>query len=134
MPERSNEKRNGGNRKSSRPITQQFRCTPRRATARCQVGPYKSEQIVGPLEKAPERAQIWDQPRTEERSVHGARSWLRREGFLSEEYVHQLVKNRFGGKFLVNLKAENRRSRVGRSKSAPPLLTKIPYADHALIL
>jgi hypothetical protein len=66
MPERSNEKRNGGNRKSSRPITQQFRCTPRRATARCQVGPYKSEQIVGPLEKAPERAQIWDQTRTEE--------------------------------------------------------------------
>ena len=34
-----------------------------------------------------------------ERSVHSARKWLAQEGFLTQEYVHQLVMNRWGAKF-----------------------------------
>ena len=61
-----------------------------------------------------------------ERSVHAARKWLASEGFLTQEYVHQLVKNRCGGKFVVNLKPEPRPKAPVRSESAPPFLTKIP--------
>lgn len=68
-----------------------------------------------------------------ERSVHSARKWLTKEGFLTQEYVHQLVKNRFGAKFVVNLKpalaGRLGRSGGGRPKFAPPSLTKTPYRN-----
>lgn len=66
-----------------------------------------------------------------ERSVHSARKWLAKEGFLTQEYVHQLVKNRFGAKFVVSLRPALARTlgrkRAGRTKSAPPSLTNTPY-------
>jgi hypothetical protein len=62
-----------------------------------------------------------------ERSVHSARKWLRAAGFLTEEYVHQVVKNRWGGKFVVNLSPALQANRAGRTKFAAPFLTKNPY-------
>jgi len=62
-----------------------------------------------------------------ERSVHSARKWLAREGFLTQERVHQLVMNRWGGKFLINLAPKVAGRRAGANGFAPPLLTKTPY-------
>jgi hypothetical protein len=57
-----------------------------------------------------------------ERSVHSARRWLRSLGFLTEERVHQLVMNRFGGKFLISL--ERPEAKTPRAESAPPSILK----------
>jgi hypothetical protein len=59
-----------------------------------------------------------------ERSVHSARKWLTREGFLTQERVHQLVMNRWGGKFLINLAPKLAGRRGLANGFAPPVLTK----------
>ncbi|MDL5047330.1 hypothetical protein QQ054_15025 [Oscillatoria amoena NRMC-F 0135] len=73
-----------------------------------------------------------------ERSVHAARKWLMRVGFLSQEVVHQLVMNRWGAKFVVRLtqrltpRAEKPR-RSGRSQSVygTPVVGATARADGA---
>ena len=55
-----------------------------------------------------------------ERSVHSARKWLLSLGFLAQEQVHQLVMNRFGGKFLIVIRERVARAKKPRSDSAPP--------------
>jgi hypothetical protein len=62
-----------------------------------------------------------------ERSVHSARKWLIREQILVHEHMHQLVMNRWGAKFIVNLGEKLRPGRGDRPEFAPPSLTKIPY-------
>lgn len=65
-----------------------------------------------------------------ERSVHSARKWLLSLGFLAQEPVHQLVMNRYGGKFLIVIRervfqARMRTRNISRrkSESAPPSKT-----------
>lgn len=60
-----------------------------------------------------------------ERSVHSARNWLVRAGFLTQEVVHQLVMNRWGGKFSVRLlqpvsAGAKSIAQSAKGKSAPP--------------
>lgn len=67
-----------------------------------------------------------------ERSVHATRRWLRGLGFMTQEVVHQLVMNRWGGKFVVAL-AQKREKRV--TKSAPPKILKtctLKYSENQL--
>ncbi len=66
-----------------------------------------------------------------ERSVHSARKWLLKEGFLIRETVSQFVLNRWGGRFLVNLAGLAQTTKAAsevrgtRSEFAPPKKTKI---------
>jgi hypothetical protein len=57
-----------------------------------------------------------------ERSVHAARKWLLSLGFITQEQVHQLVMNRFGGKFVFMLDSPAKRENAAtpRVESAPP--------------
>jgi len=64
-----------------------------------------------------------------ERSVHSARRWLIKEQFLTQERVHQLVMNRWGGKFVVNLGGVSRPS--GGDDFAPPIQTKSTYPNQS---
>lgn len=61
-----------------------------------------------------------------ERSVHSCRKWLTACGFLAQEEVHQLVLNRWGGKFVFGIKAATSAVRLLSPKSnfAPPSKTK----------
>src|SRR5262249_14450755 len=65
-----------------------------------------------------------------ERSVYSARRWLIKEQFLTQERVHQLVMNRWGGKFVVNLGAAARASRGGEF-AAPQ--TKSTYLNQYML-
>src|SRR5262249_47499901 len=60
-----------------------------------------------------------------ERSVHSARKWLLSSGFLLQEAVHQLVMNRWGGKFLFILRSaiERHKPRRAAADFAPPFKT-----------
>jgi len=60
-----------------------------------------------------------------ERSVHGARKWLQSIGFLAQEAVHQLVMNRFGGKFLIVIRpaVQADTKPTPRARFAPPSIT-----------
>lgn len=62
-----------------------------------------------------------------ERSVHSARTWLIAAGHLAQETVHQLVMNRFGGKFSFSLVAVTATSRSRAQRFAPPSKTKSTY-------
>jgi hypothetical protein len=64
-----------------------------------------------------------------ERSVHATRKWLVSLGFLAQETVHQLVMNRFGGKFSFVLDAPIRRKGAPtlEIESAPPSKTISTY-------
>jgi hypothetical protein len=64
-----------------------------------------------------------------ERSVHSARKWMIGMKFLTQEVVHQLVMNRWGGKFLVTLTQDKPQgfretTPTAKAKSAPPSETK----------
>jgi hypothetical protein len=64
--------------------------------------------------------------RIAERSVQSARKWLTTSGFLVIERVHQLVMNRWGGKFSIVIQPVTAPSQkaVTGSRFAPPSKTK----------